>query len=65
MKNIVCLCLLVLPAPVLAHSGHGPGEPEHWLIGLVFVGLALALCSSLRSKNPQQRDTPRSKRRDP
>jgi hypothetical protein len=55
MKTSVrtALVLLLLSPDVLsAHPNHGPGELDHWLIGLLFVGLSLALISSLRPRKP-------------
>ncbi len=65
MKMLYCLPLLALPYPALAHPGHGPGELEHWLVGLLFAGLTLALVSALRSGKEKRSDAPAPKRRKP
>lgn len=45
--------LLLSPGLLSAHPNHGPGELDHWLIGLLFVGLSLALIGSLKATKPK------------
>ncbi|MCB1599882.1 MAG: hypothetical protein R3F18_16895 [Lysobacterales bacterium] len=63
MKTLYCTLLLALPGPASAHPGHGPGELEHWLIGLLFIGLTLALIGALRRNRAPRSEAPPKQRR--
>jgi len=39
---IVIALLLVAPTALVAHPGHAPGEPEHWVSAALFAALSLA-----------------------
>jgi hypothetical protein len=65
MKILHCTWLLALPGPAFAHPGHGPGELEHWLIGLLFVGLTLVLIGALRRNKSSRSETPPPRPRKP
>lgn len=49
--------LLLSPGLLSAHPNHGPGELDHWLIGLLFVGLSVALIGSLKATKPKSDKT--------
>ena len=57
VRNTLAL-LLLCPGALSAHPNHGPGELEHWLIGLLFVGLSVALISGLRPRKSGSENAP-------
>jgi hypothetical protein len=42
IRLTVLALLLIAPTALLAHPGHAPGEPEHWVIAALFAVLSLA-----------------------
>jgi hypothetical protein len=40
--NRLIVLALAAPTSLLAHPGHAPGEPEHWVVATLFVALSLA-----------------------
>jgi hypothetical protein len=38
---LALVLLLVAPTALLAHPGHAPGEPEHWVIAALFAVLSV------------------------
>ena len=42
--------LLATPGALLAHPGHAPGEPEHWVVATLFGAAALAIVAVQRRR---------------
>ena len=54
--------LLASPGALLAHPGHAPGEPEHWVVATLFGAVALTILAArqrraaTRSRRPDERE---------
>ena len=42
IPRITLALLLLAPTALLAHPGHAPGEPEHWVYAALLAALGVA-----------------------
>ncbi|MBK8067307.1 MAG: hypothetical protein IPK27_06680 [Rhodanobacteraceae bacterium] len=53
-RNALAL-LLLAPSPLLAHPGHAPGEPEHWVYAALLAALGVA-AAMIWQRRPTERN---------
>ena len=57
-------CMLGTPGALLAHPGHAPGEPEHWVIAVLFAIVGLSVGAMLRRQRNTNAPTRKSGERE-
>jgi len=56
--------MLGTPGALLAHPGHAPGEPEHWVIAVLFAIVGLSVGAMLRRQRNTNAPTRKSGERE-
>lgn len=55
--------LLTTPGVLFAHPGHAPGEPEHWVVAVLFAAVSLTALSLWQRRQATARARRRGERK--